>query len=231
LKDQEKEDQKSNERILLNNCFYRGTKLLQSTSWNKDYNVNHEKRRIRCEMLSARVRLSENEVNKKSDTISKNLFSFHRYKQAKNIALYASTNNEVKTDIIFNHAKERGMKVYFPRIEGPVLKFHEIENLVLLYSGKFGIPEPTEYYPITSAEDLDLVIIPGIAFDPYGRRIGYGKGYYDRSIKPISIEKRVGLAFSFQILDSVPACAGGSSLGIVITELGIFSCKRGIGGT
>ncbi|MBF8303022.1 MAG: 5-formyltetrahydrofolate cyclo-ligase family protein, partial [Candidatus Dadabacteria bacterium] len=73
-------------------------------------------------------------------------------------------------------------------------------------------------------EDIDLIIIPGIAFDSFGVRIGYGKGYYDRAISKIDIKKRIGLAYDFQVVESIPIERYDERVGLIVTETGVIIC-------
>jgi len=196
----------------------------------KDFNVYNEKRQIRKNVLHARLCLSDYQLSLRSERVLYNLFDLPIYKSAKKIALYISIKNEVKTERIFEDSRESGKKLYLPRVEGSILRFYEVKDPTKLKSGKYGIPEPNKEYPSISTENLDLVIIPGVAFDHSGKRIGYGKGFYDRSIKKICREKRIGLAYSFQILNKIPFTKQDTDLGYVITDLGIISCGMGKGG-
>jgi len=213
-----------------NNGGIKQTNKSLATLSEKDFNVYNEKRQIRNNLLCVRLCLSDYELNVRSEKVLNNLFSLPSYKSAKKIALYLSTKNEVKTERIFENSLESGKKLYLPRVEGSILRFYEVKDPRRLKSGKYGIPEPNKEYPSISIENLDLVIIPGVAFDHSGARIGYGKGFYDRSIKQICKEKRVGLACSFQILNKIPFTKQDTHLGYVITDLGIITCGTGKGG-
>jgi len=125
---------------------------------------------------------------------------------------------------------ESGKKVYFPREEGSFLRFHEVDSTKDLKSGNFGIPEPNVNSPTILTEDLDLVIVPGLVFDITCGRLGYGKGCYDRSTKFVNREKRIALAYSFQVQYSIPVSKNDIEMGFLITELGIVSCAGGRGG-
>ncbi|MBI4228367.1 MAG: 5-formyltetrahydrofolate cyclo-ligase [Deltaproteobacteria bacterium] len=175
--------------------------------------------------------LSKAEVDKKSELISNFLFQLPCYKLAESIALYFPIKNEVNTYKIFRNAMESGKKVYFPRVEGSFLRFHAVDSTKDLKSGNFGIPEPNANSPTILTEDLDLVIVPGLVFDIAGGRFGYGKGYYDRSTKLVNKEKRIALAYSFQIQYSIPVSKNDIDMGVLITESGIVSCAGGRGGT
>ncbi|MGB7293129.1 MAG: 5-formyltetrahydrofolate cyclo-ligase [Thermodesulfobacteriota bacterium] len=225
------QNQKKRERRLSNNCVSEGVRSSLPNLLGEDDGIPIVKARIRREFLKARLCLSEDEVDKKSELISNFLIQLPLYKLAKSIALYFPTKNEVDTSRIFKNATESGKKVYYPRVDGYFLSFHEVDSKESLKSGYFGIPEPNENSPSILTEDLDLVTIPGLVFNLSGGRIGYGKGYYDRSTKLLNREKRIALAYSFQIQDSIPVSKFDIGMGYLITELGIVSCAGGDGGT
>ncbi|MGB3728575.1 MAG: 5-formyltetrahydrofolate cyclo-ligase, partial [Thermodesulfobacteriota bacterium] len=122
---------------------------------------------------------------------------------------------------IFNKAIQAEKEVYFPRVNGSSLDFHRIHNLEQLQIGKFGVLEPEAHLFKAHIEDIDLFVIPALAFDKSGNRLGYGKGYYDRALVNISDSKKVGLSCNLQILDSVPIDKNDRKVGIIVTEQGI----------
>ncbi len=224
------QNQEKRERRLSNNCLSNAVRFSSPKRSEKQQSVSSVKPRVRREFLTARLGLSRDGVDRKSELISAFLIQLPRYRLAKSIALYFPIKNEVDTYRIFKNATESGKKVYYPRISESFLIFHEVDSIDSLKSGNFGIPEPNENSPAISTEDLDLVIVPGLAFSLAGGRIGYGKGYYDRSTKLINREKRVALAYSFQIQNSIPVSRFDVDVGYLITELGIVSCARKNGG-
>jgi len=150
--------------------------------------------------------------------------------RARRLGFYHPVRNEVDARDVFSRYRETGREAYFPRVDGTGLTFHRILDLNELKPGKFGIPEPCSTTPGIAPEDLDLILVPGIAFDDSGARIGYGKGYYDRLLVHIPRERRVALAYSLQISDSLPCGGTDVSLGIVVTESEIIYCRIKEGG-
>ncbi len=123
-----------------------------------------------------------------------------------------------------------GKEVYFPRVSGSSLSFHRVKSLDELKPGKFGIPEPDAGSFSAAPGELDLIIVPGVAFDSTGNRLGYGKGYYDRSVINVPEGKRIALAYGFQVLDFVPGGKSDLGVGLIVTEFGIIFCSRLKGG-
>lgn len=195
------------------------------------FNIKLEKDSIRKSVAKLRLALSDAEVSNKSLQISDNLSALEEFKLSKSIALYSPTFNEVRTDSIFISAIEEEKEVYFPRVNGSSLEFYQVQDLDNLKPGKFGVLEPDEGLYKANIEDIDLFILPGLGFDRSGNRVGYGKGYYDRALANISEDKKIGLCYSFQMLDSVPADENDKRVGVVITEKNIIFSRRNLGGT
>lgn len=194
------------------------------------FNITEEKDSIRSYIAERRSALSDVEVIEKSSRISKNLSSLDSYKHSKSIALYSPILNEVRTRSIFYEALGFEKEVYFPRVNGSSLDFHRIHNLEQLKVGKFGVLEPQSHLFKADIEQIDLFIVPGLAFDNSGNRVGYGKGYYDGALRNIPEINKVGLCYSFQILDSVPADKNDQKVGTIVTEQGIVFSRRNVGG-
>ncbi|MEW6007289.1 MAG: 5-formyltetrahydrofolate cyclo-ligase, partial [bacterium] len=116
-------------------------------------------------------------------------------------------------------------RVFLPKVEGKELKVYEIKALSEVKPGYCGIFEPSTERPVKLAS-IELVIVPGVCFDKRGFRIGYGGGYYDRLLPLISC-KKIGLAFSFQIIDEIPHTPNDVRVDKIITEDGVIiaDCK------
>lgn len=161
-----------------------------------------QKEAIRKELLEARRRMTFEEVYAVSLAVQKNFLMSPLFAGAGRLSLYSSFRNEVLTDEIFQKAMEAGKEVYYPRVirEGDGrLGFYRVNDLKELSSGSYEIPEPGEKEVRIGPGTLELVVMPGIAFDEKGSRIGYGKGYYDRALKSIRCPA-VALAYDFQVL-------------------------------
>ena len=149
---------------------------------------------------------------------------------SKKIGLYSPVKNEVRTDSIFFKAVESGKEVYFPKVARGSLSFHRVGNLHELTPGKFGIPEPDGCAQRAGPEELDLLIVPGVAFDGGGRRLGYGKGCYDRFMVDIPASKRIGILYKLQLQKSIPYEGHDVDLDLLVHELGIIFCRSNTGG-
>jgi len=186
-----------------------------------------KKKELRLRLVRKRLELSEEEIEELSGKAHKNLFELREFKQACSLVLYFGIKNEVRTEGIFRKSKDLGKKIYFPCIIGRGLEFRRVEDLSELKPGKFSIPAPGPNSEEIGVEDADLLVLPGVAFDRTGYRIGYGGGYYDRALsKRDGKGVSVGLAYDFQVLDEIPREKGDRGVDVVVTESRIIFCER-----
>jgi 5-formyltetrahydrofolate cyclo-ligase len=181
-----------------------------------------EKRKIRSEFLSIRNRLDVTSALVYSIAILATLKKFSLYEQANTLMIYLSYGSEVITDFIVNSAIEEGKNIAVPAIKNPIDSFMQAVRIIRLEDANqlvHGIRQP-EVNPddVASKDSIDLALIPGIAFDLSGYRIGYGKGYYDRWLKDVPLSKTVGLAYNFQIADKLPTGKYDLPIGTIVTE-------------
>ena len=152
----------------------------------------------------------EEERLAKSLAIKDKLFQMREFQKAKTILFYASFNGEVKTFEMMSEAQKLGKTIGLPRITEDKRSFvpFAVESLKHdLERGAYGIQQPKpDPAKIINMRSINLVIVPGIAFDHKNNRLGRGGGYYDRFLSelPPNIPV-VGLAFDFQIVDDLPS--------------------------
>ena len=160
-----------------------------------------EKRRMR-ELLVQKRRVMNAEVRKElSAAILSQLERMTSFHEAKTVLLYYPINNEVDVLPLFKRYKHDKMLLL------PVAHRHEMtvspyEGNDKMHRGKFHIPEPTT--PAYTGP-IDLIVVPAVAFDKAGFRLGRGGGYYDRFIKKHSEATLIGVGYDFQLVDKVPA--------------------------
>lgn len=135
-----------------------------------------------------------------SAMVCRSLLSHPRWSSAHSVLLYASLPDEVDTSSLISQALHEGKRVFLPVVEGDVLSLKAYSGQVVI--GPFGIREPVGERLLDYTQ-IDLAVIPGMAFDPQGHRLGRGKGYYDRLLPALSAY-RIGLCFPFQLVDAVP---------------------------
>lgn len=178
-----------------------------------------EKEFIRQEMKQKKEVLTSDEISQKSDSIQRFLYELPLYKDAEAIFCYVSFNEEVRTADIITKALLDGKKVYVPKIVKGNMKFIEIMSLSDLVPGFFGILEPKGDKEVIPAS-YNFVIVPGLAFDQEGRRIGYGKGFYDRYFNLYGEERflKVALAYDFQVYAQLQDFPKDVKLNMILTD-------------
>lgn len=177
-----------------------------------------DKDEIRKLALEKRNSLGKVDALEKSLAIQERLLSLPEFRKASAVMFYVSIGNEVRTDTLMECAFKEGKKVIVPFSDrrNKTIVPSEISSLNDMETGSFGIPEPREPKPFNEA-GIDLVIVPGIAFDSRGSRIGYGHGYYDNFLKTAGA-KKVALAYEFQIVDEIPNNSNDIKMDKIITE-------------
>lgn len=187
------------------------------------------KKDIRSQYIKKRDNLFPEEITKKSDKILFQLFNMPEYKEAQHILLYADYRNEVATDKLFEDAKKRGKKIYYPKVFGQEMEFYAVDSLDELRFGYKGIREPQEN-PIKrffyKKQDNTIMIVPGVAFDMKGYRVGYGKGYYDKYLSERRMISTFALSYAFQILEHIPSDSYDIKMDKIITEELVYSFLR-----
>ncbi len=191
--------------------------------------VRREKATLRRSMLELRRKLSEEEVHRKSGAIARGLAGTAEYRESRLIAFYVSFDNEVQTRQLIGEALREGKCAAIPFVRSPSegLLLSEVRDLDgELTEGSYGILEPREeFIRLVPPERVDLLTVPGTAFDRRGYRLGFGKGYYDRLLKAMPPKTvSVGLAYSFQVVARVPTEEGDEPVGRLITEAEVVDC-------
>lgn len=188
---------------------------------------------IRKQVLGIRNKLSEDEVKALSDSIFQNLRKNTFFNAAHNVMIYLDFKHEVKTDAIIEYCLEHGKKVYVPICipETHEICISRITGLDQLQSGHFGIREPfREHIRLSDSSLLDLLLVPGVAFDASGNRIGFGAGYYDRFMKRLRPDAfKAALAYSFQVVEQVPTDEYDIPADYIVTENETIHCSSNIG--
>lgn len=189
-----------------------------------------DKNSIRKAVLKKRDSMPFSIRKKKSLTIKERLFELKEFKDAGSIFLYASIRSEVQTEDMIRESLSMGKKVILPKVDKKTLslRLYEITSLDELTQGYMGIPEPK---PLNERQrdinDADAVIMPVAAFDLKGGRLGYGKGYYDKTLSGINRKiALIGIAFEEQMVGSLPLELHDIRLNIIITDKGTLWTKR-----
>ena len=182
-----------------------------------------DKKAIRKAALERRGAIPPDVRRAKSERIRERLLALDEFKSAKRVLFYASFRDEVETIGMIADALKMGKRIMLPRVETDKLALYEIEKADELTEGYMGIPEPVgNKKRLGSLDEIDLVIMPGAAFDPKGNRLGYGKGYYDKLLSGAGTRGRPGLlialAFETQVVEAVPAESHDIRVDAIVTE-------------
>jgi 5-formyltetrahydrofolate cyclo-ligase len=180
------------------------------------------KKEIRKKVLNLLRNQKEEERLRRSLVILEKLFALPQFQSSKTILFYASFDGEVETFEMMIQAKKIGKKIALPTIlvnEKMILpalfdNFHDLET------GPYGIKQPrVNKECLVAPEKLDLCVVPGVAFDRRGQRLGRGAGYYDRFLSSLPKDTpTVGLAFDFQMFDCLPGQPHDVPVSCVITN-------------
>lgn len=150
------------------------------------------------------------------------------FAKAQGIGAFASTPSEINTYSILEGSLELGKRLYLPKVvkEKSFFHFYPVQNFKTLAKGPYGILEPAGNKP-ADWEEIDLVLVPGLAFDLTGNRLGFGKGYYDRILPRLKKSTlTIGLGYSFQIVEKIPAEPHDIPLKAVLSEKGFQYCSK-----
>jgi len=190
-------------------------------------NLRHDLRHQRNAMVSLTV-------EEKSELAFYRLSHLPEYQSASCIACYVSIKNEMDTQAFIQKALGEGKQVGVPVTKpGGIMNFQTIAELGDLQPVHFGLLEPSaDSKKVILPETFDWVIVPGIAFDRCGHRVGSGGGYYDRFMAQTEAVW-IGLAYAFQIVDQVPVEPHDLAMDVIVTEDEVIRClrnSRGAGG-
>lgn len=190
----------------------------------KDIRAEKQAARKRC--ISLRDSLPADIREKNSMTICERIRGLITYRQSDIILVYHSIKSEVSTLPLISFALQDGKKVALPRCgDERQMSFGYIESTDELSPGKFHIPEPpAENRTFTAQDGPSICVVPALAFDKKGFRLGYGGGYYDNFLRNYNGSK-IGVAFYGAVLDNVPHGKYDSSVDVIITERKVFAAN------
>jgi len=195
-----------------------------------DEEVKDHKRRLRRLIGEAREALSPAQIEAQSEAIAQRLWAEPVYRQARVGMFYVSFRSEVRTWQLLRRALAEGKRVVVPisRLKDFRLDLSEVRDPDReLVPGTYGVPEPRpEFVRPVDPDELDLIVLPGVAFDERGGRIGHGAGFYDRFLKRVPADvPRIALAFEVQLVDEVPMKPYDMPVSLILTEARRIECQ------
>ena len=196
-----------------------------------------DKKQLRKEMCLLRDGISPEEHKRKSRQIIQRVLSSKEWKTATECLLFSSIRSEIDTKELIQKAFAQGKKVYLPKVTGETMEFYSIREDEELQEGNWGILEPkgmADRKWKVSNQANTLMIMPGLAFDSAGGRLGYGGGFYDRFLESIEATLgkhqllKMGICFQCQLLekDCIPREPKDYSPDLVATEEDIYIIRN-----
>jgi 5-formyltetrahydrofolate cyclo-ligase len=183
--------------------------------------IDLDKQALRKRVLAARDALSADQRRAKSEAVCRRLVALPELAGAATLLAFASFRSEVDTRPLIEWCLAHGVVVGLPRVVGR----HQMESFAItdpghdVVEGYCSIPEPRDGLARLSPRQVDVVVVPGAAFDPQGGRIGYGGGFYDTYLRRVPERAaRIAVAFDLQIVDAVPRAAHDLAVAAVVTE-------------
>lgn len=182
--------------------------------------VTAAKHAARVKTRTAREALGRSASDRASAAACALLLGLPELEGASIVLAYVALPFEIDPRTAVVELRRRGVEVAYPRVESPgVLGVHIVDDDTELVPGPFGLSEPDARTPRTAPEYIDAVIVPGVAFDERGMRLGYGGGFYDRLLPLLRDDcARIGFAFDEQVLAEIPAEEHDVAVDIVVTQ-------------
>ena len=175
------------------------------------------KAQIRRNMILMRGDLTSRYVSDQSDMVFEKLIELDEVKNAQNIMIYSNFSNEVKTGKLAGWLLFHQKQLYLPVLDGSKLLIANMKSTCLELNC-YGIAQPEKATAcFAEPEEIDLFIVPGLAFDRHCNRIGFGKGYYDNLLCCVPDTVKIALAYDFQIVDKIEAEQQDIKMDIIVT--------------
>lgn len=185
--------------------------------------LSRTKSELRREYTQMREAMDQSEVERLSEKIIDTILKLPVFKRAETVMVYLNFKNEVDSLKMIEESYKAGKKVVIPYCEKETMEIipselNDIETEIV--KGKNGyLQTKKDCVKPVPLEDIDLIVVPGIAFDKRCYRLGFGAGYYDRFLRKLNFEKpTIGLCYDFQIIHSIPIEGHDVPLDFVITE-------------
>ena len=157
------------------------------------------KKELRKSIRDMKRAMTEAQIQEKSEALTRLFLQSEEYRNARSIYGYLPYNQEVRTVPLLTQALREGKRVAVPKCYGEEMRFLWMEDLSQVEKGYAGIPEPVADGPVADDETA-LVLMPGMAFDQEGHRIGYGGGFYDKFLAREGNHPTLALCYDFQVV-------------------------------
>ena len=190
--------------------------------------IDGDKRDLRRRMLACRRALSVEERASRSAVITEKLLSLDAVQKARTVFAYAAMKDEVQTESLIASLLDRGKRVAIPLVIGKrSMEAALVPSMDALETGAYGIlTVRAEQREILPPQEIDCVIVPGVAFGLDGSRLGMGGGYYDAFLPRAERAVRVAAAFQCQISEDIPSLPYDCGVDWIVTEQGVFKANK-----
>lgn len=188
----------------------------------------HAKVLLRRRLLAQRAALTPADVQKYSAAVLEHLCVFPAFCTSNTVMVYMALPQEVQTASILCEARQQQKRVAVPVLhQGRMLAVELPTDTSRLRRGPYGILEPCDHTALVALKDIGCILVPGVAFDRHGGRLGFGQGYYDRFLGQLGRATFLcGLAFGLQLVPCVPQMPHDVRVHAVVTDQGVISCRR-----
>jgi 5-formyltetrahydrofolate cyclo-ligase len=184
---------------------------------------------LRRRLLRWRSRLPPAEVAERSERIAAALLAWPVFRRARCLLAYLATPHEVQTEGLIAAAHAEGRPVCAPAVADGAVRLRRLLPGARPVRGPLGVPEPPPDAPLQPESEVDLVLVPGVAFDPAGHRLGRGGGFYDRLLPRLPGAVSCGLAFREQVVAALDPAPWDVPVAFLCTEDGLRPCGPGAG--
>jgi 5-formyltetrahydrofolate cyclo-ligase len=188
--------------------------------------VAARKATVRRLVLADRSRVTAANRTAAGQAVAGRVAALAEMAKARAVLGFASFGTELPVDPVMAWVLDSGRRLLVPFVDGPALRAAEVASLADLAPGYRGIREPVQRTAVDPT-GAGIVLVPGVAFDEGGRRLGYGGGFYDSFLSELDpAVPRVGLCFDLQVVGEVPAEDHDSSVDVIITERRVIRAKN-----
>lgn len=191
--------------------------MMKNMEQEKKAKMSITKSEVRKKVREQKRAMTTEEVHNRSQVVLERFYQSEEFRDAECIYTYVNYNQEIETKLLIEYCLQLGKRIFVPRVDGEWMDFYEIHSLTDLEPGAYNIPEPKSYC-VKSEHPCGLMVMPGLAFDYKGHRIGYGGGFYDRYIARFPEFKKVALGFDFQLFEELNTEDFDIPVQVVITE-------------
>lgn len=190
--------------------------------------MSEHKRHLRAVAREARRALSERERAEAASAVTARTVELLAGRKPSSVLGYVATAEEIDPELLLEALRSAGLCVALPRVTGPArLALHWVTPSDELVAGPYGILEPADELPVADSAEIDVALVPGVAFDTACNRIGYGGCFYDNLLPRLRPDAlKIGLAFDVQLVEAVPAEEHDVALDFVVTPAAVFAAEE-----